>query len=103
MEKIPGTQSKRLDIPWRHASPTPQRDGRRRADRRPRRGRGHHEPDARPYVLAYDTADFPPGAELAADLDELLRLYDNALVVRDALKLRHPTRDLHYKQSRDPL
>ena len=50
-------------------------------------------------ALAYDTADLPPSAELAADLDELLRLYDNALVVRDALRIKTPDKIFTTKQS----
>ena len=42
-------------------------------------------------AVQYDTTNLPPSAELSADLDELLRLYDNALEVRDALRIKTPS------------
>jgi hypothetical protein len=42
-------------------------------------------------AVEYDTTNLPPSAELAADLDQLLRLYDNAREVRDALRIKTPS------------
>ncbi|POX90633.1 hypothetical protein C3477_06755 [Mycobacterium kansasii] len=50
-------------------------------------------------ALAYDTAALPSSAELVADLDELLRLYDNALDVRDALRIKAADKILTTKQA----
>jgi hypothetical protein len=49
-------------------------------------------------ALAYDTKNLPPTAKLAADMDEMLRLYDNALEVRDALRIKTPDKILTTKQ-----
>jgi hypothetical protein len=49
-------------------------------------------------ALAYDTAHLPTSAELATDLDELLRLYDNALAVHDALTIKTPDKIFTTKQ-----